>query len=121
MNLDEELKRELRADIDNLSIDDEGIFERMNGIFNTGMRHWIILIYLLAIAGATLVFWSGYQFFTRMDWEQPLFWGFVFLLSFNLQGFIKQWLFMEMNRNAMMREIKRIEVQLIKLSDQQQS
>jgi len=38
------------------------------------------------------------------------------MISLNMQGFLKQWLFMESNRNSIMREIKRVEISVAKLS-----
>jgi len=116
MNFDQQLKQELEAEVDSLILDDEGIYERMTGVFNTGIRRWIILIYLVAILVGILVFWTGYNFFIRVDWDQPLFWGIAFILTMTMQGFIKNFLFMEANRNSIMREIKRLEIALMRIN-----
>ena len=116
MNFDQQLKQELEAEVDSLILDDEGIYERMTGAFKSGIRRWVIVIYLVAIIVGLLVLWTGYQFLSLADWEQPLFWGLAFIAALTMQGFIKNFLFMEANRNSIMREIKRLEIALTRIN-----
>ena len=120
MNIDEKIKRELEQenpDLDSILIDDEGLFERISGSFQGGMRRWVILIYLVAVIVGTLFLWAGYRFFIAEELHNQIFWGVCFVAAMNMQGFIKQWIFMETNRNSIMREIKRVEISVATLAD----
>lgn len=119
MNIDEKIKRELENDsreLDEILVDDEGLFERMSGSFKGGMKHWVILIYLVAVVVGVLFLWTGYRFFISTELKDQIFWGVSFVVALNMQGFIKQWIFMETNRNSIMREVKRVEVAVARLS-----
>ena len=122
MNIDEKIKLELELeqenpDLDSILIDDEGLFERMAGTFKGGMKRWVILIYLVAVVVGTVFMWAGYRFFIAEELQNQVFWGVCFVAAMNMQGFIKQWLFMETNRSSIMREIKRVEISVAKLAE----
>ncbi len=119
MNIDEKIKRELEndsPDLDKILIDDEGLFERMSGVFRGGMKGWVILIYTSAVVVGILFLWTGYRFFISTELQDQVFWGICFMIALNMQGFIKQWIFMETNRNSIMREVKRVEIAVARLS-----
>lgn len=119
MKFDEKVKQILENDQiidDEILLDNEGMFARLGSVFKGGMRRWVFFIYLIAITIGLLTIWSGYQFFTVSTAQQQIFWGFIFMIALNMQGFIKQWLFIESNRNSIMREIKRVEVAIAQLA-----
>ncbi len=119
MNIDEKIKRELASDslqLDEILVDKEGLFERISGAFKGGMKRWVILIYIVAVVVGTLFLWTGYRFFISTEIQDQIFWGICFIIALNMQGFIKQWIFMETNRNSIMREVKRVEVAVARLS-----
>jgi hypothetical protein len=120
MNIDEKIKRELEQenpDFDSILIDDEGLFERVSGSFQGGMKRWVIMIYLVAMVVGVLFLWAGYRFFIATELHDQIFWGICFIGAMNMQGFIKQWIFMETNRNSIMREIKRVEIAVARLTE----
>lgn len=119
MNIDEEIKRELESDspdLDKILVDDEGLFERMSGSFKSGMKYWLIAIYASSVIFGTLCLWTGYRFFISIELQQQVFWGVLFVTSLIVQASIKQFLIMETNRNSIMREVKRVEVAVARLS-----
>ena len=120
MNIDEKIKHELEQenpDLDSILIDDEGLLDRISGSFQGGMKRWVILIYLVAVVVGSLFIWSGYRFFISDVIKEQVFWGVCFMVSLNMQGFIKQWIFMESNRSSIMREIKRVEISVARLRE----
>ncbi len=124
MNIDEKIKRELESDspeLDKILVDDEGLFARMSGIFKGGMRRWVIAIYLSAVIVGTLFLWTGYRFFISTELQDQVFWGVCFMVSLNIQTAIKQFLIMETNRNSIMREVKRVEIAIARLSKKMKS
>ena len=70
----------------------------------------------MAIAVMTVaLIWCGYQFFMAESVDQRVFWGVWFVITINAQGMLKLWSWMEMNRNSVIREIKRLEIAVSKL------
>ena len=119
MSIDEKIKQELEntsPELDEILVDDEGLFSRMSGSFRGGMKHWIILIYLMTVIVGTAFIWTGYRFYIASELQDQIFWGICFITALNMQGFLKQFLFMESNRNSIMREVKRVEVAVARLS-----
>ena len=119
MNIDEKIKRELESDIpelDKILVDDEGLFSRLSGSFRGGMKYWIIMIYFLTVVVGITFLWTGYRFFISTELQEQMFWGICFIVALNMQGYLKQFLFIESNRNSIMREVKRVEIAVARLS-----
>jgi len=120
MNIDEKIKRELeqdKPDFDAILIDDEGLFERASGIFKGGMKRWMIVISLFMIIIGSLAVWAGYRFYFANEIQEQIFWGVCFILGIMVQGFAKQFVIEEANRISIMREIKRVEISVVKLAE----
>ena len=120
MNIDEKIKRELEqdnSDFDAILIDDEGLFERASGIFKGGMKRWMIVISLFMIIIGSLAVWAGYRFYVANEMQEQIFWGVCFILGIMVQGFAKQFVIEEANRISIMREIKRVEISVVKLTE----
>ena len=72
---------------------------------------WMVLMSIIALLLSGLMLWSGYQFFFVVESVQELIrWGVTLLLSSMMQIAIKMWTFNEVNRNALQREIKKLEL-----------
>ena len=120
MNIDEKIKRELEdsnPDFDAISKDQEGLMDLVFGSFKGGMGRWVIFVNIFTLIATAVMLWTGYNFFTATITQDQIFWGVCLLLSVFAQVALKQWLFMEMNRSSLMREIKRVEVAVAKLSN----
>ncbi|MGB0494964.1 MAG: DUF6768 family protein [Kangiellaceae bacterium] len=120
MNIDERIKHELESeslDIDHIMEEEGGLMNRITGTFKGGMRRWVILINISALLIGVLLTWTGYRFYLVADTQSPLFWGLCFVVLMIMQGFVKNWLFMEMNRNSIMREIKRVEISIARIKE----
>ena len=119
MNIDEKIKAELENEaneLDKILVDDQGLFDMVKGSYKGGMARWMILINIVIILVSGVMLWTGYQFFTADNIEGYTFWGVCFLLSAMAQIAMKQWVWMEMSRSSLMREIKRVELSVEKLS-----
>ncbi|WP_249365828.1 DUF6768 family protein [Pseudoalteromonas sp. NEC-BIFX-2020_002] len=112
MNIDEKIKHSLQAEQHNLESileSDPGLFKQLIGIYKGKMRLWTILGTFFAFIFTAIFILSAYQFFNS---EQQLFWAVCFVSSLMMQIAIKLWLFMEMNRQSIMKEIKRSELEI---------
>ncbi len=119
MNIDEKIKLELKNDnheFDDITANKDGLFDLIFGSFKGGMGRWVIIVNFFTIVASVLMFWTGYQFFTSSVMQDHVYWGFCLIVSVVVQIALKQWFFMEINRSSLMREIKRVEVAVAKLS-----
>ena len=119
MKIDEHIKSELEnesAQIDAILQDKQGLFEMLWGTFSSGLGRWVILINNIILIVTGVMFWTGYKFFTSDNTMDYVYWGVCLLLSASVQIATKMWIFMEMHRGSLIREIKRVEVAVARLS-----
>ena len=120
MNLDDKISQALAQEskeIDKLlAAENNGLFGMLFATWRGGMRYWVLLINIVTLIFTGLLFWCGYQFWIAEVSNQQIFWGVVFLAVMQVQISLKMWLFMEMNRMSAVREIKRVEIALVRLS-----
>ncbi len=120
MNIDEKIKQVLDQEskqIDELMLEEKGVFGMIGATFKGGNRFWLLLVYFFAILVSVLMFWTAYRFWIAEELRQMVFFGFCFLAAMQAQIALKMWGFMEMNRTSMVREIKRVELQLARTRD----
>jgi len=113
MNIDEKIKQDLQndsPDFDDIARDKEGLFDLVFGSFKGSLGRWVIFVNIFTLIATGVMFWTGYRFFTSVILQEQVFWGVCLILAVFAQVALKQWLFMEMNRSSLMREIKRVEV-----------
>lgn len=118
MNLDDRIKSELESEakeIDQAMGDTKGLFELAASPFKGRLRRWMFVVYLAIIVMTVLLLWCGYRFFIAASAEERIFWGVLFVLTVNGQAMLKLWTWMEVNRNSVLREIKRLEIAIAKL------
>lgn len=120
MNTDERIREKLAErseEIDRLDLDERSLFGMLGRVFTGGLRRWAALAMAMTLVATGLTFWTGYEFFTAADTGSRVFWGVLVLAAFHAVGSFKLWLFMEMNRNSVLREVKRVELELARLRD----
>lgn len=113
MNIDERIKKELENDsekLDQILAQEPGLFGQVAGIFKGSLRFWVIFVNLFVLAFTVAMFWAGYEFFVAKSSDDRVFWGVIALASLKAQVSLKEWLFSEMRRSSLMREIKRLEL-----------
>ena len=118
MNIDQKIKQVLdreSAQIDEMMLDEKGIFGMMGASMKGGNRYWLIVVYIVGFACALAMAWTAYHFWIAESEKQMIFYGFCFLTAMLAQLGLKLWGFMEMNRTSMVREIKRVELQIARL------
>ncbi len=75
------------------------------------------LAYVIIFMWMGLAIWFGIRFFNAPDTQSALAWGLGFLLAFFAIGMLKIWFWMLAMRNTVLREIKRLELQVAKLGE----
>ena len=118
MNLDDKIKQALAADSEQVAqlLDtDTGMYDRIFDVFRGNMRFWNMFAFLLSVIIAGFMIWSGYHFFTTQSADDKLFWGVLLLIFWTGTLGLKIWFWLEMNRHATSREIKRLELVVAQL------
>ena len=116
MNVDDKITQTLEAEAKRLEpmlLDNKGLFSRLLPIYRGGMRRWVWLVNGLALLTTAVMLWSGYAFFVAQQINQQVFWGVCLIVTLQLQIGLKNWLFMEMNRASLAREMKRLEIVIV--------
>ncbi|WP_298301885.1 DUF6768 family protein [uncultured Erythrobacter sp.] len=99
---------------------DRGMFQQIGDTWKGPLGGWAKLLF-----GFTFVLGMGllYAFYqvahTRHPVEHTL-WAILALTLIVLMGFAKEWMFARMNMLTILREIKRLQVQVALLSEEQQ-
>lgn len=118
MNIDERIAKQLDADsaeIDRiLAEQNNGLSALLNAGLKGAMRPWFILVNVLVLINFIGLVYLVYQFFSQSA-DAQLFWGMLAIFSFQFHIAAKSWLYNEMNRSSVIREIKRLEVAISNL------
>ena len=100
-------------------LEEQGVFSMWADVYKGKMRPWSLLIILFTIIFTGLTFWCGYKFFTVEGIEPMIQFGVGFIISMLLIQVLKIWHWMQMNKNDLLREIKRLEYQVALLMEKQ--
>lgn len=75
-------------------------------------RNWLVtgMMIVVSIIVMVLSIWCIIQFFHSQDTKELLAYGFGFLLGMFMISFMKVWFWMEMQRIAITREVKKVEL-----------
>ncbi len=122
-NLDEDrLRRALQAE-DELALKqfdptaNESMFGQMFDLLRGKARWWTVLIGFFAFAFFAAAVYSVFRFFDAGETKYQIMWATAFLTGMMANGMLKMWMWMQMNKNAVKRELKRLELQVAHLSE----
>jgi len=120
--LDKRIRSALKDDqpespMDFMSGDDEDLFDMIKASFQTKRRSLVILVWTTLFVISGFWVWSMINFFSASAVEDYLFWGLITLMLFIYILGVKIWYWNEMNRNSVIREIKRLELKLAHFED----
>ncbi|MBU0639505.1 MAG: hypothetical protein KKB50_11620 [Planctomycetes bacterium] len=115
-NLDEDLKRLLADGKVPYDVDrEEGIFRQMAGLFRGKLWWMAVLVTVESIVFSVLIVLAVVEFLQADDTKWQIFYATGILLLAILLLLVKLWGWMQMNRNAIQREIKRLELRMLDL------
>ena len=118
-DLDEQIRAALKAeDAEVLSrfASEESLPSMLIGLYQR-RRRWInagATLATLVIFGVQI--WCGFKFFGAETTREVVGWATGFLSLFLLTGMMKIWFWLEMLRNSVTREVKRLELQVALLN-----
>jgi protein-S-isoprenylcysteine O-methyltransferase Ste14 len=80
---------------------------------NRRLHLWMAAVMVLLFG---LAVWCGVEFFMSAETRAMLAWGFGGLCALMAVGHIKLWYWLEMQKNSVVREVKRVELQVAALA-----
>lgn len=119
MNIDDRIKQELESEaeeIDQILNEKQGMLEMASGVFKSGLRRWVFIVGVCTLIVSGFMVWAAYEFFMATNIDERVFAGVCLVVTLCMQVALKQWTWMEMNRTSLLREIKRLEISVVKLS-----
>ncbi|WP_421763705.1 DUF6768 family protein [Ekhidna sp.] len=119
--IDQMIKEALSEDEKELfnSYDEQGMLEMFGVLFHGKMRWLNGLTFVIQLIMLGFAVYFGYRFFGTTETIEMLQFGAGFFTMMMGVSMIKIFHFMEMNKNATIREIKRMELQLSILANKQ--
>ena len=97
-------------------LEEQNVFQMLGGLFQ-GKNKWIMLMMnFMTLVFLALFIYCTVQFFNTEETNELIKWGiggFVFLLGVSM---LKVFAWMQMDKNALLREMKRLELQVSSLS-----
>lgn len=120
-DLDERIRQALETDGSETfsTVDtDASIFQTIGDTFRGRNRVIVAMVYVSTTVFSVLLLWAAYRFFTATDPAQATCDGILMLATMLCVVGEKMWYWMEMNRVTLMRELKRVELQLAELRRQ---
>ncbi len=99
------------------TLDEENVFKMWSGVY-TGKNGWIAIIQSVFIT--IFVFaaiYCGYRFFTVETVAEMLRYGAGMFIFMMFTSFLKLWLWNQIDKNSILRKIKRIEFQVAVLME----
>lgn len=118
-DLDDKIREALRnEDADLLKdFDDEPtIFETVIEVFRGKLRWLTMMTVFWSLVFLVLSVICAVKFFNTEVSNDKILWAVGFLVSMSGVMMMKVWFWMEMNKNAITREIKRLELQIARLA-----
>ncbi len=94
-----------------------GLFTQVGDVLSGPLGGWAKLVFVVTFFLAIATFYAIWQFFTVDPVRETVMWGIGVLIGFIATGFTKDWFFSRMNMLTVLREVKRLQVQVAMLSE----
>lgn len=98
-------------------LEEEGLFKQWGGLYTGKLKGWAILTTVVQLILTVATFYFGYQFFTATETGELFKLGGIFFIIFSATSMMKLWHWMQMDKNSILREMKRMEFQIAVLSE----
>ena len=96
---------------------DRGMFQQIGDSWKGPLGGWAKLGFVFAIAIGLGLAYCIYRAVTAEGTDAIFVWGLSSLALLIMQGFLKQWMFERVNMLTVLREVKRLQVQIAMLSE----
>jgi hypothetical protein len=116
--LDDAIREALANDPDlaKANLQDPGLMEMFHATFRSSMRWWAIMVMIEIFVLTGIAVTVAIQFFSAEDTKQQILWATLFIFSGLAIMMLKLWWWNLMDRLAITREIKRLELRIAHLN-----
>ena len=91
---------------------DDSLKMMISDAYQGRLRWMFVLATFWQLLFTAIFFWSGYRLFTMVGSDEPIFWATIFLMSGVGVSMLKLMQWMLINRNRILREVKRLELEV---------
>ncbi|NNF39634.1 MAG: hypothetical protein HKN71_13265 [Gemmatimonadetes bacterium] len=116
-DIDEKIRQALsaedRAIMDAIG-DEQTVFDLIGRSFRGRMRSFMVIAWVAMLAMFVVAVWSAVQFLTATEINAKINWAVALVLSAQLLGGMKMWYFLELNKLAAARDIRRLELRMMR-------
>lgn len=117
--LDDKIREALRDEDAELFKDFDGEPSMFDLVMQTfrGRHRWLAMLTVFwSLVFLGLSIFTAVRFFSVEESRERLLWAVAFIFCMSGVSMLKIWFWMELNKNAIMREIKRLELQIARLA-----
>lgn len=97
---------------------DRGLFRQLGDSMGGALGGWARLVFAMTFLLSAVTAWCVWQMFQTADPRETIMWATATVVLFLSIGFLKDWLFSRMNMLSILREVKRLELQVALLAEQ---
>ncbi|OGT69974.1 MAG: hypothetical protein A3H44_14695 [Gammaproteobacteria bacterium RIFCSPLOWO2_02_FULL_57_10] len=97
--------------------DDTGLFKLIGLSFKGPLRFTVMFVMLLVVVFVGLALYCAWQMLGTSDVGAKVDWAAGLVVSFIIVGLLRLWYFLELNRLSIVREVKRVELQVALLAE----
>ena len=96
-------------------LDEQNALQMVGGLFQGKLKWFMVLVNIVMIAWFALFVYCAIQFFKVETTEELIKWAVIGFFSMMVIGMLKVFAWMQMDKNAILREMKRLELQVSSL------
>lgn len=93
-------------------LDEQGVFEMLGGLFKGKHSWWIIMINIVSLAALAGAIYCTVRFFNTDVTNELITWGIAGWMCIMIITMLKLFTWMQMDKQAILRELKRVELQI---------
>ena len=97
-------------------LDEQSVWGMIGGIFKGKLGWLVIIMNIINLVVFGLLIYCLIQFFNVTETNELIQWGLGVVICLMFNSMIKLYAWMQMDKNALLREIKRLEIQVSSLS-----
>ena len=99
------------------SLDEPGLFKQFVGLYRGKLALWVIWVTIWQLIFTAFAVWAGVKFFRAETTDDFFIWGAIMFIGLLFATFMKLWHWMQMDKNTIIQEIKRMEYQVAILTE----
>ena len=118
-DVDDTIRRALRVGSDDLldDLDEPGMLAQALTAMRRGTKWINALAFTFTFVFFALAIWTAFRFFAATEVQEMIAWAVGFCYSVLAVAMLKMWFWMQMDKYVVLREIKRLELQVARLAE----